>query len=82
MDIDMPVMRGDDAVREYRKWEVVHMAGRPRSIFALTGNVTEEDKQKCLAAGCDEFLTKPCSPETFSRMVRQALLRENVSSAS
>ena len=58
MDVQMPVMGGLEATEKIRLWEADH--GKPRvPIVALTANAFEEDKQKCLAAGMDDFLVKP-----------------------
>jgi signal transduction histidine kinase/ActR/RegA family two-component response regulator len=56
MDIQMPRMDGIEATRRLRE----RFAGdvRPR-IVALTANVLEEDRRRCMAAGVDDFLSKP-----------------------
>jgi CheY-like chemotaxis protein len=58
MDINMPVMDGYTATTLIRQWEV----DRNRDclpIVALTADAFEEDRQRCLAVGMDDFLTKP-----------------------
>jgi len=58
MDIQMPVLDGYAATRQIRLWEADN--GRSRMpIIALTADAYEEDRQRCLAAGMDDFLTKP-----------------------
>ena len=58
MDVQMPVMGGLEATEKIRSWEAEH--GQPHTtIVALTANAFEEDRQKCLAAGMDDFLVKP-----------------------
>ena len=60
MDIQMPVMNGYEATRHIRQWE--RETGRSRQpIIALTANAFDEDRQKCHAAGMDDFLVKPIS---------------------
>ena len=57
MDLNMPVMDGDDATKQIRQWE--HDNNRPHlHIIALTADAYEEDRQHCLAVGMDDFLTK------------------------
>lgn len=58
MDCQMPVMDGLDATRAIRRWEREHGAVR-HPVVALTAAAFEEDRQRCLEAGMDDFLTKP-----------------------
>jgi CheY-like chemotaxis protein len=59
MDVMMPMMDGVDATRAIRRDE--QRGGRPRLIIiALTAVIGE--RQRCLDAGMDEFLTKPIAP--------------------
>ncbi|MDX2286141.1 MAG: ATP-binding protein [Bacteroidia bacterium] len=70
MDIQMPVMDGFDATRAIRAAEA-RRAGPPAYIIALTANATREDWERCLAAGMDDYLTKPLVREDLV----EALLR-------
>lgn len=53
MDMQMPEMDGPEAASLLRE------VGYLRPIVALTANITKEDKDRCLAAGCNAFLSKP-----------------------
>ena len=58
MDVQMPEMDGITATRNIRAREVA--LGLPRKpILALTANALADDKANCLAAGMDDYLTKP-----------------------
>ena len=58
MDLQMPVMDGYGATQHIRAWEAAQQ--RPRlPIIALTADAFDEDRQRCLAAGMDDFMTKP-----------------------
>ncbi|WP_320170287.1 ATP-binding protein [Maridesulfovibrio sp.] len=60
MDMQMPVMDGVEATRAIRNYEKDHGL-EPVRIVALTANAYEEDKRKCLDAGCNGYLAKPVS---------------------
>jgi PAS domain S-box-containing protein len=57
MDMSMPVMGGLEATKKIREAEAA--AGCHVPIIALTANVMPGDREQCLAAGMDNFLTKP-----------------------
>jgi PAS domain S-box-containing protein len=62
MDCQMPVMDGFEATLQIRRWETE--TSRPRlPIVALTAGAFEEDRQRCLEAGMDDFLAKPIDIE-------------------
>jgi len=65
MDMRMPGMSGEAAARALRA------EGVDAPIVALTANAFEEDRRACLAAGMDDFLVKPLSPDAL----RAALVR-------
>jgi PAS domain S-box-containing protein len=65
MDIKMPIMNGYDATREIKKI-------RPRlPIVALTAYALPGDREKALAAGCDDYMSKPISLKEFLTIVKK-----------
>ena len=61
MDIFMPVMDGLESTRQIRANPNVPPTYQP-SIVALTANAMQGDRDKCLQAGMDSYLSKPIVP--------------------
>ncbi len=68
MDIRMPGIDGIEATKRIRAIEK-EGGHAPVRILALTANAFEEDRRACLAAGIDEFLTKPVDYERLAAVV-------------
>jgi CheY-like chemotaxis protein/HPt (histidine-containing phosphotransfer) domain-containing protein len=74
MDIQMPVMDGFGATRLIRL--DAELAGIP--VIAMTANASKENRERCLASGMDDFISKPFNPEQFYQTIAKWLNREDV----
>ncbi|RZJ65848.1 MAG: PAS domain S-box protein [Flavobacterium sp.] len=65
MDVQMPVMNGYEAAKEIRKFNV---SGIP--VIALTAGTIKGEKEKCLQAGMDDYITKPIVEEDIREVLQ------------
>lgn len=66
MDMRMPVMDGYEATRKIKS----HPQGKETIIIALTASAFEEQREKAIQAGCDDFVPKPFSEQTiFDKLI-------------
>lgn len=70
MDCSMPVMDGFSATRAIRSRES-RVIDRNIPIIALTSFSTEDDKQKCMQAGMNEYVSKPADPLKLIRAIER-----------
>jgi len=69
MDCDMPQMDGFQATQEVRKRE--QKTGAHVPIIAMTANAMQGDRERCLEAGMDDYMTKPISREDLRAALDQ-----------
>lgn len=66
MDLHMPVMDGIEATRQIR---IIENGKYHTPIIALTANIIKGEKEKCIEAGMDDFITKPFTKEELKKIV-------------
>lgn len=69
MDINMPHMDGYTVIKQMR--QLKHLQDTP--IIALTANVMKGDREKSIKAGCNGYIQKPISVDTFPEQIRAYL---------
>ncbi len=71
MDVSMPVMNGHQATKLIREKE--QGQGHRVPIIGVTAHALESDRELCLDAGMDDYMSKPISPELLEDKIRQWL---------
>lgn len=78
MDIQMPEMDGITATKEIREIEREQKVENPVLIIAITANSIKDDRQKCLEAGMNEYISKPFNLDKFPLIVTQLLAKSKL----
>ena len=74
MDVQMPVMNGFDTTQKIRELE--KQTGRHLPIVAMTAHAMKGDREKCLEAGMDDYVSKPLYPEELYKTVERAVRKK------
>jgi CheY-like chemotaxis protein len=75
LDLHMPVLDGFQVIERIRARE--HAAGEHLPVIALTARSRPEDRERCLAAGMDDFLSKPLRAPALWEAIERALAPRN-----
>ncbi len=68
MDIQMPIMNGIEATQAIRQFSQV-------PIIALTANASRQEAERCIKAGCDDYLAKPFKPQDLYAKISNAQMK-------
>ena len=79
MDVQMPVMDGIEATRQIRNPESA-IPNHRVPIIAMTAHAMQGDRERCIEAGMNDYVSKPVSPQALSEVLARWLPKKDVES--
>lgn len=76
MDVSMPEMNGLEATQAIRTYEAEHNLART-PVIGVTAHALKGDRDRCIEAGMDDYLSKPISPDTLAAKVEQYMQEQS-----
>jgi osomolarity two-component system sensor histidine kinase NIK1 len=76
MDIMLPEMDGFEITAEIRKYEKEADIKKQVPIIALTANTLDNDREKCIQAGMNEYLAKPFTAQELVTVIQEFIPKE------
>ncbi|MEX2463562.1 MAG: response regulator [Balneolaceae bacterium] len=80
MDVQMPELDGYDATKRIRELESGN--GKHLPIIAMTAHALDKDREKCIASGMDDYVSKPIDRELLKRLIRKYIQKPPINSES
>jgi len=72
MDVRMPIMDG------YKTTKILRRAGLTTPIIAVTACALEGDREKCISAGCNDYISKPVKIERLQEIINEYSINNSV----
>jgi signal transduction histidine kinase/CheY-like chemotaxis protein len=73
MDVQMAIMDGLEATRHLRAWELERPAGTRTPVIAMTAGAMQRNREECLDAGMDDYLSKPVNDAALAEILAKWL---------
>ncbi|MDX2441273.1 MAG: response regulator [Desulfobacterales bacterium] len=78
MDVQMPIMDGLEATSKIREYH----GNKDLPIIAMTAHAMREDREKCIAAGMDDYLSKPIDRLALYRLLKKYISQESLAAST
>jgi CheY-like chemotaxis protein/HPt (histidine-containing phosphotransfer) domain-containing protein len=81
MDVQMPEMNGYEATRQIRDLQSL-VQNHQIPVIAMTANAMQGDREKCLKAGMNDYISKPVSPQSLAEVLETWLPKETAAATT